>query len=137
MARIGRKLAALVAMVMAMTVAVQAGTGNGNDRKDGDDDRDSGPVIVTSAFVDERDETVTLRGLNFGRRPPVVFCETTRMQVLRATSNEVVVRFPSEVRDGTYLFTVARGNNANERGEIHVAKISIGSGDGSGERGPE
>ena len=68
------------------------------------------PLVVTAAFVDVANETVTLRGSNFGKKP-TVFCETQQMQVLRASNTEIVVRFPDDVREGTYLFTVARGNH--------------------------
>ena len=59
------------------------------------------------------------------------------MKVLRSSDTEVVVRFPKTVKDGTYLFTVARGNSDHERGEFHVAKVSAGSGGGETERGVE
>ena len=32
--------------------------------------------MVPAAFVDVEKETVTLRGLYFGKKPPTVFCET-------------------------------------------------------------
>ena len=94
-------------------------------------------VVVLSAFVDGEKETVTLRGLNFGRKTPTVFCETEKMKVLRSSDTEVVVRFPKAVKDGTYLFTVARGNSDHERGAFHVTKVSAVSGGGETERGVE
>ena len=94
-------------------------------------------VVVLSAFVDGEKQTVTLRGLHFGKKTPTVFCETEKMKVLRSSDTEVVVRFPKTVKDGTYLFTVARGNSDRERGEFHVAKVSAVSGGGETERGVE
>ena len=80
--------------------------------------------MVVAGFVNVQDETVTLRGLNFGKKAPTVFCETRQMTVLRASSTEVVVRFPAEVGDGTYLFTVARGNHDLERGAFYLTKTT-------------
>ena len=94
-------------------------------------------VVVLSAFVDVENETATLRGLYFGKKTPTVFCETEKMKVLRSSDTEIVVRFPKAVKDGTYLFTVARGNLNHERAEFHVAKVSTGSGGGETERGAE
>jgi hypothetical protein len=89
-------------------------------------------VVVLAAFVDTGKETVTLRGLYFGRKTPTVFCETERVKVLRSSDTEVVVRFPKAVQDGTYLFTVARGNLDHERGTFYVAKVTAGAGGGTG-----
>ncbi len=93
-------------------------------------------LVVLAAFVDAENETVTLRGLNFGKKTPTVFCETERMQILRASDTEVVVRFPTSVDDGSYLFTVARGNLDLERGQFYVAKVTSVAGGGSGEPVP-
>ena len=81
-------------------------------------------VVVLSAFVDGEQQTVTLRGLHFGKKTLTVFCETEKMKVLRSNDTEVVVHFPKTVKDGTYLFTVARGNSDHECGEFHVTKVS-------------
>jgi hypothetical protein len=96
-------------------------------------------VVVLAAFVDAKNETVTLRGLYFGRKTPTVFCETERLKVLRSSDTEVVARFPKSVQDGTYLFTVARGNLDHERATFHVAKITASAAGGGGEGlpGPE
>ena len=92
-------------------------------------------LVVLAAFVDVEDQTVTLRGLNFGKKAPTVFCETERMKVLKSSDTEVVVRFPNAVDDGSYLFTVARGNLDLERGAFYVAKVTSVAGGGSAERG--
>ena len=83
-------------------------------------------LVVLAAFVDAEKETVTLRGLYFGKKTPTVFCETNKMKILRWNETEVVVRFPKAVEDGTYLFTVARGNIDLERGEFFVTKATGG-----------
>jgi hypothetical protein len=77
-------------------------------------------LIVTSASVDRTNDTVTLKGSGFGRKKPTVFCELTKMTVLSASDEELLVAFPASVLDGTFLFTVARGNGATERASFFV-----------------
>jgi hypothetical protein len=77
-------------------------------------------LIVTSAWVDRQNDTVTLKGSGFGTKKPAVFCELTQMAVLSATDEELLVAFPASVLDGTYLFTVARGNGTSERATFFV-----------------
>ena len=77
-------------------------------------------LIVTSASVDRSSDTVTLRGSGFGNKRPTVFCELTQMAVLSATDEELLVAFPASVLDGTFLFTVARGNGTSERASFFV-----------------
>jgi hypothetical protein len=77
-------------------------------------------LIVTSASVDRVNDTVTLKGAGFGNKKPTVFCELTQMTVLSASDEELLVAFPASVLDGTFLFTVARGNGATERASFFV-----------------
>ena len=77
-------------------------------------------LIVTSASVDRSSDTVTLKGSGFGNKKPTVFCELTQMAVLSATDEELLVAFPASVLDGTFLFTVARGNGTSERASFFV-----------------
>ena len=77
-------------------------------------------LIVTSASVDRSSDTVTLKGSGFGIKRPTVFCELTQMTVLSATDEELLVAFPASVLDGTFLFTVARGNGTSERASFFV-----------------
>ena len=77
-------------------------------------------LIVTSASVDRSSDTVTLKGSGFGTKKPTVFCELTQMTVLTATDEELLVAFPASVLDGTFLFTVARGNGTSERASFFV-----------------
>ena len=116
MQKVNRALTA-AAMVAVATVSVQVWAAEARQqpevpvdarRADVDFDRWK-PLVVLSAFVDLTNETVTLRGLNFGKKVPTVFCETQQMRVLSASNTELVVRFPKAIADGTYLFTVARG----------------------------
>jgi hypothetical protein len=137
------KFAAIAAMVMCAASGAQAAPAAeghfGDSNHSRDDDRNNGrKPIVLSAYVDVQRETVTLRGLNFGKKAPVVFCETAKMKVLSASDTEIVVRFPKAVQDGTYLFTVARGNFDVDRGEFFVTKLtaSAASGGGAGVPGP-
>jgi hypothetical protein len=77
-------------------------------------------LIVTSAAVDRANDTVTFRGSGFGNKKPTVFCELTQMTVLSGSDEELLVAFPASVLDGTFLFTVARGNSAIERASFFV-----------------
>jgi hypothetical protein len=78
-------------------------------------------VFITSATVDRAQDTVTLKGMNFmGRQRPLVYCEMTLMTVLSATDEEVVVSVPASYMEGTYLFTLIRGNGAMDRDAFYV-----------------
>ncbi len=134
----------LVAVAMVLSSAVGAaaqGAGQGQEGRVEDrffnfDFDKWKPLVVTAAFVDVANETVTLKGSNFGKKP-TVFCETQQMKVLRASNTEIVVQFPDEVKEGTYLFTVARGNHDVERGVFFVSKTLAGGGSGTpGPAGP-
>ena len=92
-------------------------------------------LIVTSASVDRLNDTVTLKGSGFGNKKPTVFCELTQMTVLSATDEELLVAFPASVLDGTYLFTVARGNGTSERATFFVTTESPA--DSRGPAGPD
>ena len=127
-------VAALTALMGVSAQAQQRGMPADQDRWD---HVRSKPLVVLAAFVDTEHETVTLRGINFGNKPLTVFCETYRMRVVSATDTEVVVRFPAEVENGTYLFTVAAGNGDSERSAFYVTKSSGGGSGERGERGPE
>ncbi len=139
----GRKLT-VMAMVVFTTVSVQAASAAAQSKDvraeeshhaDGFDFDRWKPLVVLYGFVDVAAETATLRGQNFGRQKPTVFCETQKMTVLRWSATEVVVRFPDEVAAGTYLFTVARGNINLERGAFFLTKSNAGG--GGGERGAQ
>ncbi len=138
------KFAASAAMVMCAARGAQAAVAAGEGQEPGaqashnrfDDAERWKQTLVLSAFVNVEEETVTLRGLNFGKKVPTVFCETDRMRILRASETELVVRFPKAVEDGTYLFTVARGNLDFERGQFYVTKVTRWRrGDCAGARG--
>lgn len=98
-------------------------------------------LIVTSASVDRLNDTVTLKGSGFGNKKPTVFCELTQMTVLSATDEELLVAFPASVLDGTYLFTVARGNGTSERATFFVTtnrpQILEGQPGPTGAQGPQ
>ena len=123
MERFNFKLAASAVMIICAANGAQAAAGEaaGSERPDEFTTAASttcDPLgsrsSVLSAFVNVDEETVTLRGLHFGKKTPTVFCETEKMMVLRWSDTEIVVRFPKAVKDGTYLFTVARGNLNHE-----------------------
>ncbi len=146
MERMSGKSAAAVAaaavMILCGAGGVHAAVAGGLDWELGAEERHAShddfdrwkQVVVLAAFVDTDKETVTLRGLHFGRKTPTVFCETERVKVLSSSDTEVVVRFPKAVQDGTYLFTVARGNHDHERGTFYVAKVAAGAGHGGSRR---
>jgi hypothetical protein len=143
MERMSWRFAASAAMVLCAAAGVQAAVAGQNQDQRAEarhisvDDFDRWKqVVVLAAFVDTSKETVTLRGLYFGKKTPTVFCETERLKVLRSTDTEVVVRLPKTVQDGTYLFTVARGNLDHERATFYVAKVGRAGGDTGGTEGP-
>ena len=92
-------------------------------------------LVITSATADRASNTVTFKGRNFGGRKAAVFCETTEMRVLSGTDEELVASFPASSLNGTYLFTVLKGNSNNERDVFYVT-TSAGS-SGSGPQGPQ
>ena len=140
MKRVIYKFAASAVMVMCAArgaqVAVAAGEGQEQSAQAShnrlDDINRWKELVVTAAFVDVDAETVTLRGLNFGKKSPTVFCETDKMKVLSWSDTEIVVRFPKAVEDGNYLFTVARGNLDFERSAFYVTKGVSGGGGAGG-----
>ena len=77
-------------------------------------------LVILSATVDRANDTVTLKGMNFGPRRPYVYCETYPMTLLSATDDELIVSVPTSSLNGTYLFTVIRGNSILDRDEFYV-----------------
>jgi hypothetical protein len=77
-------------------------------------------LVITSAAADRASNTVTFKGRNFGGRKATVFCETTEMRVLNASDEELVASFPASSLNGTYLFTVLKGNSSNDRDVFYV-----------------
>ena len=77
-------------------------------------------LVITSASADRASNTVTFKGRNFGGRKAVVFCEATEMRVLSATDEELVASFPASSLNGTFLFTVLKGNSSNDRDVFYV-----------------
>jgi Collagen triple helix repeat (20 copies) len=78
-------------------------------------------VIVTSATVDRVNDKVTLKGLYLGGRKSAVYCEIYPLTVLNASEEEIEVSFPASSLDGTFLFTVVRGNGAIDRAYFYVS----------------
>ena len=78
-------------------------------------------LVILSATANRANETLTIRGLNFGRHAPLVLCELHYMTVIGATESEVVVLLPAALPDGTYLLSVVRGWSTHERDVFHMA----------------
>jgi hypothetical protein len=89
-------------------------------------------LVITSASVDRTSNTVTFKGHNLGGRKAAVFCETTAMSVLGASDQELLVAFPASSLNGTYLFTVVKGNGSSDRDVFYV---TTNAGTGSGTQG--
>ena len=115
-----------VALVLVLCTGSATAAGSTSSRKG-----TPTQVVVLSAVVDRAQETLTIRGLNFGSQPPQVMCETNYMTVLSATDTEIVVQFPAAVPDGTYLLTVVRGPATVDRDVFNVAvqtpKVATGA----------
>jgi len=92
-------------------------------------------LVITSATADRASNTVTFKGRNFGGRKAAVFCEGTEMRVLTATDEELVASFPASSLNGTYLFTVLKGNSSNDRDVFYVT-TSAGAAT-TGPQGPQ
>ena len=122
---------------MVLAALLYVGTADVQAKAKAKDDGDDSPrkqVVITKAIVDRASETVTLKGMHFGRSTPFVYCETSRMTVLSSSDDEIVVAFPaSTVADGTYLFTVIRGEAPYDRAPFYVAASAQG---GNGKEGP-
>src|SRR4051812_30589197 len=56
-------------------------------------------LTIFSVAVNRTSETLTIRGVNFGRRAPSVGCEKWPMTVMSATDTELVVYFPAAIAD--------------------------------------
>jgi len=110
-----RTVMLVAAMVLGAGAVAHADSGDDKDKKD------NSQLIILSAHVDRAQERLVLKGLNFGKHAPVVYCETFPMTVLSWSSSEVVVAFPSAVPDGTYLFTVSKGASVNDRDVFNVS----------------
>jgi len=108
---LSRRTIAAVAAAVLLASSAQA-----QAREDGK----AKQLLVTSATVDRDGNTVTLKGMNFGTRKPQVYAETYPLHVLSATDDELVVAFPASSLDGTYLFSVIRGNSSLERAAFYV-----------------
>ena len=112
-------------MVSARTVAAFAaailviGTSNAHAQAS-EPHRVQKQLVILSATVDRNNDTVTLKGMNFGPRRPYVYCETYLMTVLSATDDELIVSVPTSSLNGTYLFTVVRGNSMLDRDQFYV-----------------
>jgi hypothetical protein len=85
-------------------------------------------LVILSTTVDRANDTLTIRGLGFGTRTPQVWCETHQMTVLNSSNSKIVVHLPDATHDGSYLLTVLRGYQSNERDVFDMAIVSPTSG---------
>jgi hypothetical protein len=95
-------------------------------------------LMITSATVDREHDTVTLKGVNFGRKKHYVYGETELLKVLKWSDQEIVVSFPASALDaGTYLFTVVKGWGMLDRDVFYVANGAAGGVGPAGPAGPQ
>jgi len=125
-----------VAAVMVLWAGATAYAGDRNNDKD-KDQKQPRQLIVLSASVDRRNDSITLKGQNFGSQAPMVYCETHPLTVLQNSDGEVVVWFPGSAPQGTYLFTVIRGRGHSEleRNIFYVTTPAVAT--SGGEPGPQ
>lgn len=116
-----RKILVALGFVIAAVVSADAMDSNDNAKKDGQKQGPPSQLVILSATVDRANETLTIRGRNFGTQAPQVLCEEYSMTVVSATDTEVIAYLPAAVPDGTYLLTVARGPSQQERDVFHFA----------------
>lgn len=95
-------------------------------------------LVIYSVSPDRPNESLTIRGVNFGETPAHVFCETWMMTVLSWTPSEIVVSLPAALADGSYLLTVVTGKGPVDRDVFNftlatVAETALGP---QGPQGP-
>src|SRR5687768_6501638 len=95
-------------------------------------------VVIYSVSADRTNDSLTIRGVNFGSTPAHVFCETSMMTVLNWTASEIVVSLPAAVPDGSYLLTVVTGKGQSDRDVFHfsLAKAATSLPGPQGPQGP-
>jgi hypothetical protein len=94
----------------------------------------NGPVVLESAHPDLVQGQMTLRG-HFGMRSLTVWLGDDRLDIVRHTTDEIVVLLPNHVTPGSYDLIVARSRLANQYDQMSVA-IGLYGGGGSGTVGP-
>ncbi len=96
----------------------------------------NGPVVLESAHPDLVQGQMTLRG-HFGMRSLTVWLGDDRLDIVRHTTDEIVVLLPNHITPGSYDLIVARNRLANQLDQMSVAIGLYGvSGGGSGTVGP-
>jgi hypothetical protein len=96
----------------------------------------NGQVVLESAHPDLVQGQMTLRG-HFGMRSLTVWLGDDRLDIVRHTTDEIVVLLPNHVTPGSYDLIVARSRVANQFDQMSVAiALNGGSGGGSGTVGP-
>jgi hypothetical protein len=95
-------------------------------------------VVIYSVSADRTNDSLTIRGVNFGSTPAHVFCETSMMTVLNWTASEIVVSLPAALPDGSYLLTVVTGKGQSDRDVFHfsLAKAAASVPGPQGPQGP-
>jgi hypothetical protein len=93
-------------------------------------------VVIYSVSADRTNESLTIRGANFGSAPAHVFCETSMMTVLNWTSSEIVVSLPAALAEGSYLLTVVTGKGQPDR-DVFNFSIAKNSAPVPGPQGPQ
>jgi Collagen triple helix repeat (20 copies) len=92
----------------------------------------NGPVVLESAHPDLGQGQMTLRG-HFGMRSLTVWLGDDRLDIVRRTTDEIVVLLPNHVAPGSYDLIVAHSRLTNQYDQMSVA---IGLNGVSGDRGP-
>jgi hypothetical protein len=94
----------------------------------------NGPVVLESAHPDLGQGQMTLRG-HFGMRSLTVWLGDDRLDIVRRTTDEIVVLLPNHVAPGSYDLIVAHSRLTNQYDQMSVA-IGLYGVSGVGPRGP-
>jgi type VI protein secretion system component Hcp len=93
-----------------------------------------GKLVVTSAFADADAQWLTIRGTNFGTRPPRVTLGGEALPVHSSGPFEILAALPSGLEPGSYRLIVSRGRG---EGRSDSFDVTIGSTGPAGPAGPE
>jgi hypothetical protein len=92
-----------------------------------------GPLVVTSASLDDAAATLTIRGHNLGRTAPRVSLGAAELMVVTSSPEEVVASLAAAPGAGDHLLIVWRGGSPWEIGALWV---SVGTPGPAGVEGP-
>ena len=90
--------------------------------------------LILSASADPQLQVLTIRGQNFGNRPPVVALDSLQLVVQSATPTQILASLPPGLLPGSYRLTVARSRRVDHdqderstKGEVDAFDVTLGA----------